>query len=136
LSIGRHYVCAIKYDDQVNCWVNNTGSPGTHPFDRKIEIPKQFASGTHSIKVGVNVICGQTLVKELICWSYDFQSGHGHQTNTTFVPESLLKDAKQIEVSESIGAGIDKDGKFLAWHLKDKQSHTFDLKNVVNISAG
>jgi len=48
----------------------------------------------------------------------------------------LEKDAKQIEVSESLGAGIDKSGRLIVWHLKDKQSHTFDLKDVVNISAG
>jgi len=69
-------VCAIKKDDMVNCWVNNTGSPGTHPFDRKIDIPTEFKDGTSSIKVGVNAICAQTLQQELICWHYDFQDGH------------------------------------------------------------
>lgn len=103
----------------VNCWVNNTGSPGTHPFDRKIDIPNEFKDGTLSIKVGVNAICAQTIKVQLICWHYDFHEGH--YTKPIWVPEKLKMDAKLYEVSESMGTGIDKNGVFIAWHLKDNK---------------
>jgi len=52
------------------------------------------------------------------------------------VPEALQWNAKFFTISESIGAGIDKSGKFIAWHLKDKKTNTFDLKDVSVIAAG
>lgn len=52
------------------------------------------------------------------------------------MPKSLERNAKMYTLSESIGAGVDQDGNFIAWHLKDNKHHTFDLKNVIDVSAG
>jgi hypothetical protein len=72
---------------------------------------------------------------ELKCWKYNFEEAH-HNTKDVFVPKSLERNAKMYTLSESIGAGVDQDGNFIAWHLKDNKHHTFDLKNVIDVSAG